>query len=1045
VDQAEELFLTADHDDIRGFGDRLLAETAAGTRVVVVIRTDFYGRLAEYPQLAQRVGPATVLVSPPSDAELRRIVTDPAARSGLRVDPALVDLVVSEVSGRPGALPVLSTALVRTWEHRRGDLLTVDSYRAGGGVAAVLERVGEEAWSLLPGDAERAACRRLLLRLATYEDGRWVRRRAPRAELTSAGDTAARTALAVLSRGRLVVARADHVEVSHEALLTGWPRLHGWLDEASARAHDREQLTAAALSWDEGGRDPGELYRGTRLQAALDLDALDLSPLEREFVACSTAAVEQGLAAERARADREALGRRRSRAVALGLAITLVAAALVGGYALRQQRSAERATTAADASRLGALARSGDDIGRDLLLAVEGTRLDPSNPATESNLFATLERSDKAIASMGYRQGVKDLATSPDGHSLIGVDAQGHLLRSDTSSGHRLGRLSLGRRVGHIGWTPDGTGLVVGLVDSPQGPPGLEIVDPVNGTVLAAGPRADPYAWTFTTGGRWLVSTDYIVLPDMLQGFGESSGLVVWKPGAPATTATSIPLGGHVDDLVSCGPATVCALRNGQVRRVTLPSGPVGPPVDVGTVGGQLLSSPDGSLLAVGHEGDVELRDSRTGALRGRLTGALGSPTPLAFSPDGTRLAAADGGDMLVWDVHVADDRATALPTRLADAGDDVAVWSTDSRTLITRGSGVLTWDLGGDRALGRVLTRSLPGDGTFETHNYTAWGAKDTVVVSGRSGWLAFIDSRTARMTVPSSPHHAPVATARAGTGGTPLVTADEAGVTAVWDVPSRRMLGTFTGLPTPDKWHATDVWVSPDDTTGATFRTRKGILLLDVRHRTVVRRLPPLPHDHQFWSYIDGWTGDGRRVLVMRRRADGTATEVLLVSARTGKVSLRIAGPMAFESAVDPRGRFIAVGGEDGVMRFYSQTDGRLLAPPQPATGGPIFNVSVSPDGRYVTAGSGAVATVPVFDTRNYRQVGADLPLVLPGDPLVTRARFTLDGSLIVVENREVQVFPIDPQAWEARACRIAGRNLTRDEWDEVLPGRPYERTCP
>jgi DNA-binding SARP family transcriptional activator len=249
VDQAEEALLAEDGSCLTAFGDRLLAAAGAGTRVVLVLRSDFFGLLSGHTELARRAGPATVLVGSPDERELRRIITEPAARVGLRVEPALTDLVVAEVRDRPGVLPVLSTALVRTWEHRDGDLLSVASYRAGGGVAAALERVGEEAWAALIDDAQRSACRRLLLRLAADEDGSWVRRWARRSELAGPDDPPAAAALAVLTGRRLVVARADDIGIAHEALLTGWPRLHGWLEDGRSRAAVRERLATAATAW----------------------------------------------------------------------------------------------------------------------------------------------------------------------------------------------------------------------------------------------------------------------------------------------------------------------------------------------------------------------------------------------------------------------------------------------------------------------------------------------------------------------------------------------------------------------------------------------------------------------------------------------------------------------------------------------------------------------------------------------------------------------------------------------------------------------------
>ena len=38
----------------------------------------------------------------------------------------------------------------------------------------------------------------------------------------------------------------------------------------------------------------------------------------------------------------------------------------------------------------------------------------------------------------------------------------------------------------------------------------------------------------------------------------------------------------------------------------------------------------------------------------------------------------------------------------------------------------------------------------------------------------------------------------------------------------------------------------------------------------------------------------------------------------------------------------------------------------------------------------------------------------------------------------------FTLEPEQWLARACREAGRTLTREEFEEVLPGRPYTPAC-
>ena len=70
-------------------------------------------------------------------------------------------------------------------------------------------------------------------------------------------DPAAAAALAVLTDRRLVVARAEDVGIAHEALLTGWPRLHDWLEDGRSRADVRERLAVAATAWEEADQRSG--------------------------------------------------------------------------------------------------------------------------------------------------------------------------------------------------------------------------------------------------------------------------------------------------------------------------------------------------------------------------------------------------------------------------------------------------------------------------------------------------------------------------------------------------------------------------------------------------------------------------------------------------------------------------------------------------------------------------------------------------------------------------------------------------------------------
>jgi tRNA A-37 threonylcarbamoyl transferase component Bud32 len=168
VDQLEELFTACPSDGERAaFADALAraATDPLGRAVVVVaLRADFYGRFAAYPGLAELLGANQVLVSPLSASELRRVVELPAGRVGLRVDPDLADELVEDVEGEPGALPLLSTALLELWQKRQDNTLTLAAYRESGGVHGAVARLAEGTYSRIP-DERKPIARAIMLRL----------------------------------------------------------------------------------------------------------------------------------------------------------------------------------------------------------------------------------------------------------------------------------------------------------------------------------------------------------------------------------------------------------------------------------------------------------------------------------------------------------------------------------------------------------------------------------------------------------------------------------------------------------------------------------------------------------------------------------------------------------------------------------------------------------------------------------------------------------------------------------------------------------------
>ncbi|MFM9448916.1 hypothetical protein [Streptomyces acidiscabies] len=267
VDQFEEVFtLCRDAAERDRFIEMLLTARRPGSRVRVLlaVRGDFYGRCAEHRGLAEALRDANLLAGAMSPAELRDAVVKPATASGLTVERALTSRLVEEVAGAPGGLPLLSHALLETWRLRRGKTLTLAGYEAAGRLDGAITRTAERVHAGFT-KAQAGTARRVLLRLIEPGDGvPDTRRPVQRAELP--GDTG--LVLEALTGARLLTLDGDTVELAHEALITAWPRLRGWIEEDRERLRVQRELTVAAGAWAELGCEKGALYRGSRLAAA---------------------------------------------------------------------------------------------------------------------------------------------------------------------------------------------------------------------------------------------------------------------------------------------------------------------------------------------------------------------------------------------------------------------------------------------------------------------------------------------------------------------------------------------------------------------------------------------------------------------------------------------------------------------------------------------------------------------------------------------------------------------------------------------------------
>ena len=169
-----------------------------------------------------------------------------------------------------------------------------------------------------------------------------------------------------------------------------------------------------------------------------------------------------------------------------------------------------------------------------------------------------------------------------------------------------------------------------------------------------------------------------------------------------------------------------------------------------------------------------------------------------------------------------------------------------------------------------------------------------------------------------------------------------------------------------------------------------------------------------------------------------------IQIVDAATLKPLRRLAGSddTMFSAEFSADGRYVMGGSERGWARLWSAKTWRPVTRTLGGHAGPVVGTSVSPDGETLATG-GADGIVRLFDVRTQQPIGAPLPTV-PNSS--AGPFFSPDGAYLFAITAAGRAFRWDvrPASWERQACAVAGRTLTRAEWNDALPGRAYAPAC-
>jgi WD40 repeat protein/DNA-binding SARP family transcriptional activator len=712
VDQCEQaVSLCRDAAEQSGFF-AALADRAERAPLIVALRADRLGDVSAHPRFARLLERGLQLLGPMAEADLRAAIEGPAHLAGLLLEPGLVDLLVREVEGEPGALPLLSHALRQTWERREGRTLTVAGYQATGGIRGAVARSAEDVYERVPPD-QRPLLRDLLLRLvAPTADGEPVPSPVPRRTLATDPDH--EHLIDLLVDARLVTSDDGVIELSHESLAQAWPRLRGWLDDDIEGQRVLRHLVGSADAWDALGRADSELYRGIRLTRALQWQQRTnprLTPTEQAFLDASRELAEVELTA----------ARRRRRLLVSVLSSALAVAVGLAAFAMIQRRDAQREARNATVRELAgesALALE-EDPELSMLLALQA--VDTARSAGDQvapEVIGALQRAVEASRlELRMDDGYVNVAFSPDG-TIMATDSthQPDVVIWDARNAQRLRTLTAaGERVGGVAFGPDGTLLAASYVNTTKEGSQRAIVlwDPetsreaarLMGPAREYGPPAfspdgrlvaAPSSRTGTPGrvtvwdvasGRRLYSFEPAGDAYRVEFLPTGSSMVVTEPNAHRIGVYAATDGHQIGSLDTAdfvpwflsvsptGERLAVASQDSDAAQVwDLTTGNLLRSVEVGTPNA-IDWSPDGHLLAIAElAGSVRIIDPATGQDVMALRGSDSSVGGLAFAPNGTRLASVSiAGELLIWDVTA--DGPPELGTRAVESGRP-EVWS---------------------------------------------------------------------------------------------------------------------------------------------------------------------------------------------------------------------------------------------------------------------------------------------------------------------------------------------------------------------------------
>jgi WD40 repeat protein len=493
-----------------------------------------------------------------------------------------------------------------------------------------------------------------------------------------------------------------------------------------------------------------------------------------------------------------------------------------------------------------------------------------------------------------------------------------------------------------------------------------------------------------------------------------------------ATSATSVA------DLASEGSTFVWDLASGARLAGPLPGRPA-------------EFTPDGTQLALRRSDQIAFVDAATGADRSTLALGFNAGSRTTLSPDGQHLAVSDVADGAVRVFDLATGQPIGQPLTLFARVSSTMAFIPGGRLLVASQETAAVWRY----VVGApAFATLLPGHRGAVDAQFTPNG-KEIVTTGLDDHQMLRFRARDGR---PLGRALEPSGAPNYGLGaispnGSIRAVAQANGIVSLWD----RNAGTrLSEWRTGHTGGIQTAW-NPAGTVLATVSSSDGAIVLwdvsDPRRPREQHRLGggadlALPYRTPEFS------PDGRVLAVNDYPEFGRVTFVDVargVVLRTVPLGGQI-GPLQYS----PDGKtIITMRYTEGALLLLDAATGQIRATRR-VTGWPDSwafvhggrRIAIQSEQDISSGGSGPTA-LELWDATTLESFGKPVAVTSSGGSIPSPSP---DGTKLVIGSEGVAVLlDLNPRHWVALACRIAGRNLTRAEWNQYLPGRDYHRTCP